>query len=91
MHCVPAACFSRFVFMALMEYCLVNIVLGDSEEPRDRAPSIDARSTKEKFFQLASRMSLRSSSVTSVTDYQGDGDGGDDDDGDLYYYWLDFA
>ncbi|ODM97183.1 Glycine receptor subunit alpha-2, partial [Orchesella cincta] len=55
-----------FVFMALMEYCLVNIVLGDSEEPRNRAPSIDVRSTKERVLQFASRMSLRSSSVTSV-------------------------
>lgn len=26
--------YSRFVFMALMEYCLVNIVLGDNPVPK---------------------------------------------------------
>jgi len=47
--------------MALMEYCLVNIVLGDSFDAKSRSSSlIPTKSTKEKFFQLASRMSFRS-------------------------------
>jgi hypothetical protein len=51
---------NRFVFMALMEYCLVNIVLGDSYDTKNKTPSlIPTKSTKEKFFQMASRMSFR--------------------------------
>lgn len=38
-----------FVFMALMEYCLVNIVLGDSDGPKPapEPPKMD------KIFELA--------------------------------------
>jgi hypothetical protein len=43
----------RFVFMALMEYCLVNIVLGDSDGPK-RAPETQK---PDKVFDLAARVS----------------------------------
>ena len=45
-------CF-RFVFVALMEYCLVNIVLGDSDGPK-RAPE---NQKPDKVFDLAARVS----------------------------------
>jgi hypothetical protein len=45
-------CF-RFVFMALMEYCLVNIVLGDSDGPK---PAPEAQKP-DKVFDLAARVS----------------------------------
>lgn len=43
---------NRFVFMALMEYCLVNIVLGDTDapkppEPPKLEPTIDIRVSEE--------------------------------------------
>jgi len=43
----------RFVFMALMEYCLVNIVLGDSDGPK-RPPE---NQKPDKVFDLAARVS----------------------------------
>ncbi|XP_049783563.1 glycine receptor subunit alpha-2 isoform X2 [Schistocerca gregaria] len=42
-----------FVFMALMEYCLVNIVLGDSDGPKAQAEAAKA----EKIFDLAAKVS----------------------------------
>ncbi|XP_025163471.1 glycine receptor subunit alpha-3 isoform X1 [Harpegnathos saltator] len=51
-----------FVFMALMEYCLVNIVLGDSDAPAKPAPppppptSSTADSAKlDKIFDIATK------------------------------------
>ncbi|GLV35831.1 ora transientless [Carabus blaptoides fortunei] len=43
------SCCTIFVFMALMEYCLVNIVLGDSDAPKPtpEPPKMD------KIFELA--------------------------------------
>lgn len=38
--------------MALMEYCLVNIVLGDSPEPNETIPE---RSKLEKLYDLTLR------------------------------------
>lgn len=43
---------SRFVFMALMEYCLVNIVLGDSDLPQK--PPEPPKS--DKIFELAAKV-----------------------------------
>lgn len=57
-----------FVFMALMEYCLVNIVLGDSEAPVIKPPppkpttstgttGTTGDSTKlDKIFDIASKV-----------------------------------
>ncbi|XP_017778610.1 PREDICTED: glycine receptor subunit alpha-2 isoform X2 [Nicrophorus vespilloides] len=42
-----------FVFMALMEYCLVNIVLGDSDAPKPPAPP-----KKDPIFEVAKENSL---------------------------------
>ncbi|XP_056630818.1 glycine receptor subunit alpha-2 [Diorhabda sublineata] len=43
-----------FVFMALMEYCLVNIVLGDSDAPKKPAPKnppgVSDKPTSENSF-----------------------------------------
>ncbi|KAL3266592.1 hypothetical protein HHI36_010756 [Cryptolaemus montrouzieri] len=50
-----------FVFMALMEYCLVNIVLGDSDLPKppQPAPKIDpifeVNTAKENSFLLSGK------------------------------------
>ncbi|CAH1393097.1 unnamed protein product [Nezara viridula] len=42
-----------FVFMALMEYCLVNIVLGDSDAPKPPPPRNDSRNCiKENILEL---------------------------------------
>ncbi|XP_018563703.1 glycine receptor subunit alpha-3 [Anoplophora glabripennis] len=38
-----------FVFMALMEYCLVNIVLGDSDAPKPPQPPKKASATNNIF------------------------------------------
>ena len=55
-----------FVFMALMEYCLVNIVLGDSDAPPAKPPpppppttsSGPNESTKlDKIFDIATKVS----------------------------------
>lgn len=44
----------RFVFMALMEYCLVNIVLGDSDAPKPpQAPKTD------NIFDMAAKENSR--------------------------------
>lgn len=55
-----------FVFMALMEYCLVNIVLGDSDAPPAKPPppppppsgtSGPTESTKlDKIFDIATKV-----------------------------------
>lgn len=53
-----------FVFMALMEYCLVNIVLGDSDAPAAKPPptpappsSSGADSAKlDKIFDIATKV-----------------------------------
>lgn len=42
----------RFVFMALMEYCLVNIILGDSDAPK---PPPDPPKA-EKVFDMAAKV-----------------------------------
>ncbi|KAK3907261.1 Glycine receptor subunit alpha-2 [Frankliniella fusca] len=42
-----------FVFMALMEYCLVNIVLGDSDAPKP--PPDPNKQDKDKIFDLAAK------------------------------------
>lgn len=42
-----------FVFMALMEYCLVNIVLGDSDAPKPPEPP----KKPEKIFDIAAKVS----------------------------------
>ncbi|XP_053671307.1 uncharacterized protein LOC128721566 [Anopheles nili] len=46
-----------FVFMALMEYCLVNIVLGDSDppSPKPHPPKLD------KFFDFTAKNGKRNS------------------------------
>lgn len=44
--------FFRFVFMALMEYCLVNIVLGDSDGPK----SVPEAPKPDRVFDLATRV-----------------------------------
>ncbi|EZA47107.1 Glycine receptor subunit alpha-3 [Ooceraea biroi] len=51
-----------FVFMALMEYCLVNIVLGDSDAPAKPAPpppppssSIADSAKLDKIFDIAAK------------------------------------
>ncbi|XP_045480659.1 glycine receptor subunit alpha-2-like [Harmonia axyridis] len=50
-----------FVFMALMEYCLVNIVLGDSDLPKPPQPNskieslIEGPTTKENSFLLSGK------------------------------------
>ncbi|XP_044016751.1 glycine receptor subunit alpha-2 isoform X2 [Aphidius gifuensis] len=56
-----------FVFMALMEYCLVNIVLGDSEAPVVKPPppkpttststGVTGDSKLDKIFDIASKKS----------------------------------
>ena len=43
---------NRFVFMALMEYCLVNIILGDSDAPKPAAEP----PKPEKVFDLAAKV-----------------------------------
>ncbi|XP_026680730.1 glycine receptor subunit alpha-3 isoform X2 [Diaphorina citri] len=43
-----------FVFMALMEYCLVNIVLGDSDLPKPPEPA-----KQDKIFELAAKENAR--------------------------------
>ena len=45
--------FFRFVFMALMEYCLVNIILGDSDQPK----TVNNPPKAEKVFDLAAKVS----------------------------------
>ena len=42
----------RFVFMALMEYCLVNIILGDSDGPKPA----NEPPKPEKVFDLAAKV-----------------------------------
>ena len=42
----------RFVFMALMEYCLVNIILGDSDVPKPA----NEPPKPEKVFDLAAKV-----------------------------------
>ena len=44
--------FFRFVFMALMEYCLVNIILGDSDAPKPASEP----PKPEKVFDLAAKV-----------------------------------
>ncbi|XP_023711456.1 glycine receptor subunit alpha-3 [Cryptotermes secundus] len=44
-----------FVFMALMEYCLVNIVLGDSDGPK----SVPEAPKPDRVFDLAARENSR--------------------------------
>ncbi|XP_044748549.1 glycine receptor subunit alpha-2 isoform X1 [Coccinella septempunctata] len=50
-----------FVFMALMEYCLVNIVLGDSDQPKPPQPNpkiesiVEGPTTKENSFLLSGK------------------------------------
>nr|CAD7261335.1 unnamed protein product [Timema shepardi] len=44
-----------FVFMALMEYCLVNIVLGDNEAPKTMAEP----PKPDKIFDLAAKENAR--------------------------------
>ncbi|XP_052122601.1 glycine receptor subunit alpha-1-like [Frankliniella occidentalis] len=46
-----------FVFMALMEYCLVNIVLGDSDAPKP--PPDPNKKDKDKIFDLAAKENAR--------------------------------
>ncbi|KAJ1520112.1 hypothetical protein ONE63_004332 [Megalurothrips usitatus] len=46
-----------FVFMALMEYCLVNIVLGDSDAPKP--PPDPNKQDKDKIFDLAAKENAR--------------------------------
>ena len=46
----------RFVFMALMEYCLVNIILGDSDQPK----TVNNPPKAEKVFDLAAKVSVAS-------------------------------
>ncbi|XP_075237465.1 glycine receptor subunit alpha-2-like [Lycorma delicatula] len=43
-----------FVFMALMEYCLVNIVLGDSDAPKPPEPK-----KPEKIFDITAKENSR--------------------------------
>ena len=52
-----------FVFMALMEYCLVNIVLGDSDAPPKPAPPPPPPSSSgsdtaklDKIFDIATKV-----------------------------------
>ncbi|CAH0381555.1 unnamed protein product [Bemisia tabaci] len=45
-----------FVFMALMEYCLVNIVLGDSDLPPKPQPE---PAKPDKLFELAAKENAR--------------------------------
>lgn len=52
-----------FVFMALMEYCLVNIVLGDSDTPPKPAPPPPPPSSSgpdsaklDKIFDIATKV-----------------------------------
>lgn len=40
--------------MALMEYCLVNIVLGDSDAPKP--PPDPNKQDKDKIFDLAAKV-----------------------------------
>ena len=47
-------CVNRFVFMALMEYCLVNIVLGDSDGPK----SPPEPPKPDRIFDLAARVRI---------------------------------
>lgn len=56
-----------FVFMALMEYCLVNIVLGDNDapsapKPPPPPPATTSTSTGDskldKIFDIASKVML---------------------------------
>ncbi|XP_065088720.1 glycine receptor subunit alpha-3-like [Ochlerotatus camptorhynchus] len=65
-----------FVFMALMEYCLVNIVLGDSEppypEPKPHPPKMDRfidYTTGGKNGKRGSK-SLENSETTTVNTFQ---------------------
>lgn len=44
----------RFVFMALMEYCLVNIVLGDSDLPPKPTDALKP----DKIFDLAAKVDV---------------------------------
>lgn len=53
-----------FVFMALMEYCLVNIVLGDNEAPKGPPESIMI----DKIFNLAAKVSFATHSVIPITE-----------------------
>ncbi|XP_025832912.1 glycine receptor subunit alpha-2 isoform X2 [Agrilus planipennis] len=41
-----------FVFLALMEYCLVNIVLGDSDAPKPPAPPQTVPPKRENVFEF---------------------------------------
>nr|CAH7741949.1 unnamed protein product [Callosobruchus chinensis] len=50
-----------FVFMALMEYCLVNIVLGDSDAPKPPAPP-------SALGGSTSRLSKKRSTANSIFD-----------------------
>ena len=49
---LPPASSYRFVFMALMEYCLVNIILGDSDAPK----LVNDPPKLEKVFDLAAKV-----------------------------------
>lgn len=58
-----------FVFMALMEYCLVNIILGDTPTPKPALPkppppqpATEAEQKLEKFFDIAAQKMSRSAS-----------------------------
>jgi len=44
-----------FVFMALMEYCLLNIILGDSDQPK----TVNNPPKAEKVFDLAAKENAR--------------------------------
>lgn len=50
--------------MALMEYCLVNIVLGDSPDPNEQ-PSLPERSKMEKLYDFTMRSRRSMSSTVS--------------------------
>ncbi|CAG9805546.1 unnamed protein product [Chironomus riparius] len=50
-----------FVFMALMEYCLVNIVLGDSSLPKPIPKPPPPENKFDKFFELATGKTAKNS------------------------------
>lgn len=62
--CMFPPCLHSFVFMALMEYCLVNIVLGDSPDPNE-TPSLPERSKMEKLYDFTMRSRRSMSSTVS--------------------------
>ncbi|KAG5681491.1 hypothetical protein PVAND_010921 [Polypedilum vanderplanki] len=60
-----------FVFMALMEYCLVNIVLGDTATPKPNVPPPSSTTAQqenkfEKFIELATGKSSKNSSTKNL-------------------------